>query len=273
LTESDHDATDAPPEHDSWAATTDTNRWDVLGRLPCLGLHRSMTKRAIPQTVRPLAKIHRSLRLIIVVVALMTGCLPSANNPRQVWLSIYYEADSKIERLSQVQPVTVFRFTNKRGREGTHNEFFVGGLYDPLTGPITRVYLDTRFQVALQDALITAFRARGGDRTVLGEREFSDGVSYDTRFALAGKVRDFSVELGLHMAAHVRAVVRLYERPRAAPIVEKEIESRAKGSFTLFRDRDSIRRDLEASLNEALAGFVRQVVTDSDITAQLVMKE
>jgi len=198
--------------------------------------------------------------LLSVVVVAATLCFAAACADQTITLR--YRPDSQIAPLPGLQPITIFKLSDRRGDEGDRDPYRVGGLYGGYGNRAAKVLATTPFPTVLLDALSLGFTARGVE-VVRDEREFVPQVSLSTPFALAGEIRNFSAETRYTNSAHVSGIVRLLDR-QGAMLVEKEISARAQGGPSFAN------APLENLMNEALQGFVRKVVTDEDIAARLI---
>ena len=156
--------------------------------------------------------------------------------------------------------MTVFKFSDRRGREGNSDPYRVGTTYieDLFPQPL-------RTSIPWQDTLVRglaeAFKEEGIIVKMAEASEFGYGVVWDTPLALAGDVLDFSTEARFWTSAHVRATIRVLDR-QGTVLLEKTIERRARRSNYGFK---SSRETHESAIQEALEGVLRDVARDVDI--------
>ena len=70
---------------------------------------------------------------LAMIAAVFTACVSDQT------VRLRYLPDSRIERLAGAQPVTVFRFADRRGSEGDHDPRRVGGIYDGYGSRLAKV--------------------------------------------------------------------------------------------------------------------------------------
>jgi hypothetical protein len=198
------------------------------------------------------------LALLVAVAGIVTACADKS-------VTLRYQPDPALEPLANAGSLAVFRFTDQRGSEGDQDPFRVGGVYGGYGNRLSKVMTDTPWQRTLAHAIADGFKARGV-QAVAEDREYSPGVSFTTPFALGGEVRNFSTESRWSTSAHISAAVRIYDA-KGAILVEKRISDRETwglGAGILMSEEP-----LEDTLDRALAGFVRKIVLDPDISSAL----
>jgi hypothetical protein len=107
-------------------------------------------------------------------------------------------------------------------------------------------------------------------QTVLVEdRGYEKGGKVTTPLALTGEIHNFSTEnRWAGYLAHVSGVIRLYDESGAL-LAEKPIAARLRPTDEEFKTVTG-QQLLEQMLNRAVAEFVRQVVTDPELSQRLV---
>ena len=201
-----------------------------------------------------------SPRWLLWVVAAAALFLATACADKTITLQ--YRPDPQIAALAGLQPLTIFKLTDRRGDEGDRDPYRVGGVYGAYGNRAWRVMVTTPFQTVLLDALVAGFKSRGV-AVIREEGESSAGLSFSTPLALAGEIRNFSAETRFTNTAHVSGIIRLLDR-QGAMLVEKEVSARAQGGPSF------VNTPLETLLNDALGDFVRKIVTDQDIAARMM---
>ncbi len=181
-------------------------------------------------------------------------------------VTVRYQPDPTFERLTAPSAVTIFDFSDQRGSEGDHDIFRVGGVYVGVWTRLVKVMTDTPWPRTLNRALADGFAARGVPVTT-AYQVFTPGRStFETPFALAGEIRNFSTEFRFGTSAHISGDIRLYDR-RGSILVEKRISERQTWDLEMGAATSDVA--LQATLNRALAGFVSRIVTDPDIDSVL----
>lgn len=183
-----------------------------------------------------------------------------------------YAPDPNIERLATAQVVTVFRFADARGDEGDNNPLRVGGVYNGYGVRVQKFVTPAPWPEALVEHLTAGFAQRGVLAVAVSERTYAPGTPVSTPLVLAGEIRNFSTE-GRNMfvpilAAHVSGIIRLYDE-QGSLLVEKRVSARARPGAEMV-PASQLLSLYENLLNEAVQHFVRQVVTDPDLTQRLV---
>jgi hypothetical protein len=113
------------------------------------------------------------------------------------------------------------------------------------------------------------FTQRGVQAVVVEERMYAPGSAVTTPLVLTGEIRNFSTEnRWAGYLAHVSGVVRLYDQS-GTKLVEKPVSARLRPNEEEVQLTDG-RLLLERLLTRAVSEFVRQVVTDPDLTQRLV---
>jgi ABC-type uncharacterized transport system auxiliary subunit len=194
-----------------------------------------------------------------VVILILAATLGACADKR---VTLTYRPDPTTVRLAPApNAVTVFDFADLRGSEGDHDVFRVGGIYAGVLSRLVKVMTDTPWPRSLSRALADGFAARGVPAT-LAYQPFVPGASFGTPLALVGDIRNFSTEFRFATTAHVSGVVRLVDR-QGRILVEKRVEDRE--TWDLDKGAPTSDQALEATLNQAIAGFVSKVVNDPDI--------
>ena len=195
--------------------------------------------------------------LTVCIALLLVGCADRM-------VTLRYHPDSRIQPVAGARQLTVFKFADRRGTEGDEGDpFRVGGIYGGYGNRLAKVMTGTPFQRTLNEALVAGFKARGVDATGTPDRELAFGVLFETPLALGGELRNFSTESRWSKSAHISGILRLYDR-RGAVLVEKRVSARDQGGLGSFSAEP-----LEELMNEALREFVRMVVMDPDLAAQI----
>lgn len=202
---------------------------------------------------------YRLLALMALSVVL-TGCADKR-------IALSYPPVTAQASISHAQPVTVFAFHDKRGKESDEADpLRVGGVYGGYGNRLSKVMADKPFMPTLVNAIADGFKVRGVPVTVMAERPFTPGSA--NGLVLSGDLKNFSTEARYTNAAHISCTVRLYG-PTGRLLVEKELSERVVseegGGAGVFSDVS----DLERILNMALAKFAERVVTDADITQHI----
>jgi hypothetical protein len=177
-------------------------------------------------------------------------------------VTLEYRADPTATRFGAApSAVTVFDFADRRGSEGDHDIFRVGGIYVGVWTRLVKVMTDSPWPRALSQALAEGLAARGVPATIAYQR-LAPGVSFGTPLALTGEIDNFSTEFRFSTSAHVSGVVRLVDR-QGRILVEKRVSDRQ--SWDMDKGTPTSDQALEATLNRAIAGFVSRVVNDPDV--------
>lgn len=211
-------------------------------------------------------------RSIVHMVALvLVGLAVSGCADKRV--TVRYDQGASLGTLAGAVPITIFQFADRRGSEGDQDPYRVGGVYGGYGNRLSKVMTDTPWQRTLVRALAAAFKARGVETTTAEDREYNRnnrGSSFATPLALGGEIRNFSTESRWSTSAHISASVRLYDA-KGTVLIEKIISERETSGMGAGVFMAS--EPLEETLNKALAGFVRKVVTDPDLSAQLTGRQ
>jgi hypothetical protein len=201
---------------------------------------------------------------LVLLSLLLTGCADKV-------IQLRYEPDAKMERLAGAQAVTVFRFVDARGTEGDQGDpRRVGGIYGGYGNRLSRVMVANPWPDALVQNLRAGLTQRGVQVVAVPDKTYTPGTTATTPLILTGEIRNFSTEARFTNSAHISGVLRLYDSVGQL-ILEKPISTReqqAYGGAGVFTSVDL----LEQAMNEALAKFVRAVVTDPEITARFVTR-
>jgi hypothetical protein len=201
---------------------------------------------------------------LVLLSLLLTGCADKV-------IQLRYEPDAKMERLAGAQAVTVFRFVDARGTEGDQGDpRRVGGIYGGYGNRLSRVMVANPWPDALVQNLRAGLTQRGVQVVAVPDKTYTPGTTATTPLILTGEIRNFSTEARFTNSAHISGVLRLYDSVGQL-ILEKPISTReqqAYGGAGVFTSVDL----LEQAMNEALAKFVRAVVTDPEITARFVVQ-
>jgi hypothetical protein len=196
--------------------------------------------------------------LMLLAVGALTACAD-----KQV--TVRYQPDPTLERLTAPSALTIFNFSDQRGSEGDHDIFRVGGVYVGVWTRLVKVMTDTPWPLTLSRATAEAFTKRGVPVRI-AYQAFMPGSTFATPFALAGEIRNFSTEFRFGTGAHISGVVRLYDR-QGSILVERRISERQTWDMEMGAATGDVA--LQATLNRALAGFVSKIVTDPDIDSVL----
>jgi len=185
-------------------------------------------------------------------------------------VQVQYAPDAKIEKLAAGAPVTVFRFADARGDEGDKGDSYrVGGVYNGYGMRLSKILHPTPWPEMLAQDLGAGFTQRGVQAVVVEERMYAPGSAVTTPLMLTGEIRNFSTEnRWAGYLAHVSGVVRLYDQS-GTKLVEKPVSARLRPNEEEVQLADG-RLLLERLLTRAVSEFVRQVVTDPDLTQRLV---
>jgi len=185
-------------------------------------------------------------------------------------VQVQYAPDTSIEKLPTGVPVTVFRFADARGDEGDKADpYRVGGVYNGYGMRLAKILHPTPWPEMLVRDLGVGFTQRGVQAVVVEERMYAPGSAVTTPLVLTGEIRNFSTEnRWAGYLAHVSGVVRLYDQS-GAKLIEKPVSARLRPNDEEVQLADG-RLLLERLLNRAVSEFVRQVVTDPDLTQRLV---
>lgn len=198
--------------------------------------------------------------LAVCLGVLLVGCADRM-------VTLRYQPDSRIQPVLGARQLTIFKFADRRGTEGDEEDpFRVGGVYGGYGNRLAKVMTVTPFQRTLNEALVTGFKARGVEATGAPNRELAFGVLFETPLALGGELRNFSTESRWSKSAHISGILRLYDR-RGAVLVENRVSARDQGGLGAGVFASS--EPLEELMNEALREFVRIVVMDPDLAAQI----
>ena len=135
---------------------------------------------------------------------------------------------------------------------------------------MSKIMTDTPWQRTLVCALAAGFKARGVETATVEDREYNRDSSFPTPLALGGEIRNFSTESRWSTSAHIGGIVRLYDA-KGTVLVEKLISERE--TWGMGAGVFMASEPLEETLNKALAGFVRKVVIDPDLSAQLTGRQ
>jgi hypothetical protein len=197
---------------------------------------------------------------LLVSIGLLAGCADKH-------VSLTYLPERDLGRVASSRAVTVFPFSDARGSEGDRDPYRVGGVYGGYGNRLSRVLADKPWRRTLCEAIAAALSARGVEATAVPDREWALGTTVATPLVLTGEIRNFSTESRWSTTAHVSGIVRLRDAASGAVLAEKMISERetwGMGAGVMMASGP-----LEDSINKALAGFVRKVVTDSDIGDRL----
>ncbi len=202
--------------------------------------------------------------IVHLVALVLVGLATSGCADKHI--TVRYDQEASLGTLAGAAPITIFQFADRRGSEGDQDPYRVGGVYGGYGNRLSKVMTDTPWQRTLVRALAAGFRARGVETATAEDREYNPGGSFATPLALGGEIRNFSTESRWSTSAHISGILRLYDA-KGTVLVEKLISERETwgiGAGVLMGSEP-----LEETLNKALAGFVRKVVTDPDLSAQL----
>jgi hypothetical protein len=200
---------------------------------------------------------------LVLIVSMFSGCA-------DLKVNLKYTPDSKIETLAAGAPVTVFRFADARGSEGDKSDAFrVGGVYNGYGMRLAKVLTAAPWPEVLVQDLGAGFAQRGVETVLVEDRMYEKGSAVTTPLVLTGEIRNFSAEnRWAGYLAHVSGVIRLYDQS-GTMLYEKPVSARLRPTDEEFKTTMG-RELLERMLNRAVAEFVRQVVTDADLTQRLV---
>jgi hypothetical protein len=200
---------------------------------------------------------------LALIVSLLAGCA-------DLKVNLQYTPDSKIDTLSAVAPVTVFRFADARSGEGDKGDVYrVGGVYNGYGMRLAKIMTPAPWPEVLVRDLGAGFAQRGVQTVLVEDRMYEKGSAVTTPLVLTGEIRIFSAEnRWAGYLAHVSGVVRLYDQS-GTMLYEKPVSARLRPTDEEFKTTMG-RELLERMLNRAVAEFVRQVVTDADLTQRLV---
>jgi len=196
---------------------------------------------------------------LVLIVSLLTGCA-------DLKVNLQYTQDAKIETITTAAPVTVFRFADARGNEGDKRDVYrVGGVYNGYGMRLAKILTPAPWPEVLVRDLGAGFAQRGVRAVLVEDRTYEKGSAVTTPLILTGEIRNFSTEnRWAGYLAHVSGVVRLYDQS-GAMLYEKPVSARLRPTDEEFKTTMG-RELLERMLNRAVAEFVRQVVTDTDLT-------
>jgi hypothetical protein len=200
---------------------------------------------------------------LVAALALLAGCA-------DLKVQVQYAPDAKIDKLAAGAPVTVFRFADARGNEGDKGDSYrVGGVYNGYGMRLSKILHPTPWPEMLARDLGAGFTQRGVQTVVVEERMYAPGSAVTTPLVLTGEIRNFSTEnRWAGYLAHVSGIVRLYDQS-GAKLIEKPVSARLRPNEEEVQLSDG-RLLLERLLNRAVSEFVRQVVTDPDLTQRLM---
>src|SRR5262249_46847297 len=151
-------------------------------------------------------------------------------------------------------------FTDVRGEEGDRGDpLRVGGIYNGYGMRYAKIMTPKPWPDALVRDLATGFAQRGVPAIAVADYVYVSGSPVSTPFVLGGEIHNFSTEARwLGLLAHVSGVIRLCDQVGSS-LVEKSISARVRWLPEVNLPAD--RPVLEGLLNEAVAEFVRKVVT------------
>jgi hypothetical protein len=201
---------------------------------------------------------------LVLFTILLTGCGDKV-------IHFHYELDSKIDRLVMAQAITVFRFMDARGDEGDKGDpLRVGGVYGGYGNRLSKVMAASPWPDALVQNLVAGFSQRGVRAVAIPDKTYTPGSTpATTPLILTGEIRNFSTEARYTNTAHISGILRLYDAGGKL-ILEKPVSARAKleseAGVGVFTPVDW----LEQVMNEAIAKFIRIVVTDPELTQRLI---
>ena len=176
--------------------------------------------------------------------------------------------DPRIERLAGAQPLTVFRFADRRGDEGDGDPYRVGGMYDGYGSRLARVLSDTPWPDALVESLVAAFTERGVEATAAPDREFVPGATaVSTPLAVAGEIHNFSTETRWTLQAHVSGIVRLYDGAGNL-LLARSVSARIPRDLAGASPEKGV-SGYQAFLNLAMQQFARAVVMDPGLSERI----
>lgn len=114
-----------------------------------------------------------------------------------------------------------------------------------------------------------AFTERGVKTVLVEDRLYEKGDAVTTPLVLTGEIRNFSTEnRWAGFLAHVSGIVRVYDQT-GTQLSEKAVSARLRPTDEEFKTASG-QALLERMLNRAVAEFVRQVVTDQELTQRLL---
>jgi len=200
--------------------------------------------------------------LALVAAAVLTACVHDHT------IQVRALPDPRIERLAAAQPVTVFRFADRRGDEGDGDPHRVGGIYDGYGSRLARVLSAAPWPDSLVESLVAGFDERGVRAVAVPDHELVPGaIAVSTPFAVAGEIHNFSTETRWTLQAHVSGMVQLYD-DRGNLLLTRNI------SVRIPRDAEGAPPEqgvsgYQAALNLGVRQFVRAVVMDPELSARL----
>ena len=161
---------------------------------------------------------------LIVLIAGLAAC---ASGLTDRTVNLQYAPDPGIERLTGAQALTVFRFADRRGDERDGDLLRVGGFYDTWGNRVAKIFATTQWPEALVQDLTATFTLRGVETVATADHEYVPGTSpVSTPLALGGEIRNFSIESGRTIQAHVSGIIRLYNQ-QGTLLLEKRIAARS----------------------------------------------
>ena len=202
----------------------------------------------------------RILLAAAVVAVFATGCGDKV-------IALKYSGDSTLKPLASSRSLTVYQFKDARGDEGDGDPVRVGGIYGGYGNRLSKVNATAPFQKTVVDALVDGFKARGVPAQGVADKAYHPGTPVPTALALSGELRNFSTEARFTNTAHIGGIVRLYDASGKL-VLEKPVSIKEQGRYGgggVLTPVD----DLQTAMNEALVKFVRAVVTDPDVSAQV----
>jgi hypothetical protein len=199
----------------------------------------------------------RILMVVAVVAVLAAGCGDKV-------IALKYAGDSTLTPLSAPRTLTVYQFKDARGDEGEGDPMRVGGIYGGYGNRLSKVNATAPFQQIVVDALVDGFKARGVRARGVPDKPYQPGTPVPTALALWGEL---STEARFTNAAHIGGFVRLYDASGKL-VLEKPVSIKEQGRYGGGGVLTSV-DDLQMAMNEALVKFVRAVVTDPELAAQI----
>jgi hypothetical protein len=205
---------------------------------------------------------------LIMLAALLAGCA-------DLKVNLQYAPDAKIESLPASTaggvPVTVFRFADARGGEGDKGDVYrVGGVYNGYGMRLAKIMSPTPWPEALVRDLGAGLTERGVKTVLVDDRIYEKGAAVTTPLVLTGEIHNFSTEnRWAGYLAHVSGIVRLYDQSGAL-LSERSISARLRPTDEEYQTSAG-QQLLERMLNRAVAEFIRQVVTDPELTQRFVV--